>query len=386
MKKKLITTILISAMLIGTLSACGNSSQDSVETTAPAEIAEETDIQETDEKTGGEEGNEAEAVGEEGAEKFYEAGLEYLYNLNGQDDLEAAYTNFNQALELGNIEANCYLGLLCDWYNMPEKNYEKAKVYYEAAGENPYAQVLLGLLYCNGQGVEQDVTKAQELFDNAIEQGEAGGYLGKAVIACGEGDYAAALEYYEKVSGTDAIFVASALRGMGDLYYNGQGMGQSYEAALSYYQSAADIGNVSAMNSIGVSYQYGLGVEQDYAQAMEWYTKAADLGSDSAVANIGWLYANGLGVEQDYAQAMEWFTKAADLGSATAMFNIGYMYDIGLGVEQDSAQAVEWYTKAAELGDTDAMKELSIMYMEGRGVEQDFDIAQEWYDKAEEAK
>ena len=390
MKKRFIKAFLIGAFALGTLSACGNSSQDSADTMTPsAEIAEETDNQEETDELFEEEADENEAGGQEEADAAYDAGYNCLYGEDGKEiDLEEAYTNFNHALELGNTEANFYLGLLCDWYSIPENDFEKAKAYYEAAGEdNSGAQLALGFLYYNGQGVEQDVEKAQELFDAVIKQGDMGGYLGNAVIAYDKGDYTVALENYNKVlEGSEQVFLAEAMGSIGALYFHGQGIEQDYAQALEWYRKAADLGETDSMINIGGMYLYGQGVEQDYTQALEWYEKAADLGKENAMGWLGYLYYNGLGVEQDYTQALEWFKKGADLGEPSAMNNLAGMYYYGQGVEQDYTQALEWYEKAADLGNTDAMKSLAGMYTDGRGVEVDIDIAQEWYNKAEGAK
>ncbi len=48
-----------------------------------------------------------------------------------EKDLEAAYNYFEKALELGNKEANFYLGILYDWESYPEQDYEKAKEWAE---------------------------------------------------------------------------------------------------------------------------------------------------------------------------------------------------------------------------------------------------------------
>ncbi len=153
-----------------------------------------------------------------------------LYGLDGQTvDYEAAYSNFEQALEKGKTEANFYLGALYDWFSYPEQDFEKAKSYYEAAGDNPYAKLALGFLYYNGQGIEADAAKAQELFDSAVADGCVEGYLGKAAIAVDEEDW---------------------------------------------FQKAADLGNATAMEYIGSMYQVGLGADQDLKKANEWFAKA----------------------------------------------------------------------------------------------------------------
>ena len=100
-----------------------------------------------------------------------------------QIDLADAHTNFTKSQELGNTEANFYLGVLADWYGYPKKDYEQAKVYYEQSGDNPYAQISLGFLYYNGQGVEQDMEKGKELFQSVADQGVVEGYYGLASAA-----------------------------------------------------------------------------------------------------------------------------------------------------------------------------------------------------------
>ena len=362
MKEKFFASILIGTLVISAFSGCGNSAQESTEAMAPSiditagtgtNEAEETARTEEDAGAKAEEEAAAKAAEEEAARQeeantYYETGRAYLYGLDGKEfNLEAAYTNFEKALELEKTEANFYLGLLYDWYGYPEKDYEKAVAYYEAAGDDPYAQLALGYLYYFGDGVEEDKAKAQEIYESVIAEGYVEGYLGIGDIANDDGDYVTAFECYNKVLG---------------------GKEQAYVAA--------------AMYSIGYMYDYRQGVEQDYAQAMEWYEKAAILGESNAMNNIGYLYMNGLGVEQDYTTALEWYMKAADLGNSTAMANIGYMYYNGLGVEQNYTTALEWNMNAADLGDSIAMTNIGYMYENGLGVEQDLEKAQEWYDKA----
>lgn len=235
------------------------------------------------------------AAKEAEANEYYEAGCAYLYGLDGKEvNLESAYTNLKKAEDLGKIEANFYLGLLCDWYSYPEKDYEMARVYYEKCGDDPYAQLALGCLYYYGQGVEEDKDRGKELWQSVIDQGYVEGYLGTGVVLRDKGEYEAALEDYTKVlEGTEQIFIADA------------------------------------MNNIGYMYQYGEGVEPDYALAMEWYEKAADLGNAGAMNNIGCMYIRGYGVEQNYVAALAWFEKAVDLGNAGAIKWVEYMYENG---------------------------------------------------------
>ncbi|MBQ9991312.1 MAG: sel1 repeat family protein [Lachnospiraceae bacterium] len=140
-------------------------------------------------------------------------------------------------MELGKVDANFYLGVLCDWYDYPKEDYEAARAYYEACPENPYAQLALGYLYWNGQGVEEDKEKAQEYFNSAA-QNCVEGYLGLASVAYKEEDYAAAQ------GNSDAMY------SIGIMYHNGEGVSFSYDLAKEWFQKAADAGNESGVEAL----------------------------------------------------------------------------------------------------------------------------------------
>ena len=323
MKKKVQMTILALCTAV-TMTACGgNADTAEVQETTAAEESVEADAQaeaEAEEQAQAEEQAKIEEAG-----KCYEAGRRSLYGLDGAKiDLEDAHTNFTKSQELGNTDANFYLGILAHFYGYPKRDYEQARAYYEQSGDNPYAQIGLGFLYYNGDGVEQDMEKGRESFQSAADQGIIEGYYGLAMVAENEGDYETALEHYTKVAQ--------------------EGTEQGYIAA--------------AMGGIGYIYAFNDGAEKDGAKAVEWYTKAADLGHTDAMNSLGAMYAYGNGVEQDGTKAVEWYTKAADVGETSAMIGLGSMYAYGKGVEQDSEKAMEWYTKAADLGDTEAGEHL----------------------------
>jgi hypothetical protein len=62
----------------------------------------------------------------------------------------------------------------------------------------------------------------------------------------------------------------------------------------------------------------GRAVRKDYAAALQWFHSAADGGNVDAIANIGVMYENGWGVPQDRAEAISHYVKAAGLGSEFA--------------------------------------------------------------------
>ena len=179
------------------------------------------------------------------------------------------------------------------------------------------SQFYLGLMYANGQGVEQSYEEAVKWYRKSAYQGNAG-----------------------------------AQNNLGVKYANGQGVEQSYEEAVKWYRKSADQGNAWAQNNLGLSYEYGQGVEQSYEEAVGWFRKSADQGNAGAQNNLGFMYENGQGVEQSYEEAVKWYRKSADQGSAQAQCNLGFMYENGYGVETSLSKALELYRQSYDNGRT----------------------------------
>jgi len=120
------------------------------------------------------------------------------------------------------------------------------------------AQVKLGTMYLNGQGVPQDYRQAVYWFSKAAEQG-----------------------------------YPVAQNNLGVMYAKGQGVSQDYQQAGYWYRKAAEQGNPLAQYNLGRMYYNGQGVPQDYKQAVYWYRKAAEQGNPEAQNNLGAMYGEG---------------------------------------------------------------------------------------------
>jgi TPR repeat protein len=158
------------------------------------------------------------------------------------------------------------------------QNYAQAEAWYRKAAEqgNARAQLNLGMLYNNGQGVPQDYAQAAQWYRKAAVQGD---------------------------------FLSQS--NLGVLYVNGHGVHQDFVLAAQWFRKAADQGYALAQNNLGVLYDNGLGVPQDYAQAVQWYRTAADQGFANAQNNLGVMYAKSRGVPQDYVIAYALYNLAA---------------------------------------------------------------------------
>jgi TPR repeat protein len=90
----------------------------------------------------------------------------------------------------------------------------------------------------------------------------------------------------------------------------------------------------------------GWGVPKSYEEALKWYRSSADLGSSEGQYGLGLLYYRGHGVAQDYREAASWFRRAVEYADAREA--LGQMYVTGLGVGRDLVRAHMWLTLAAE--------------------------------------
>ena len=114
------------------------------------------------------------------------------------------------------------------------------------------------------------------------------------------GDYAQALKILRPLAGQGD---AAAQYGIGNMYFQGQGVKQNYQEALKWYRPAAKNGNVNAQLSIALMYSSGeWGVTKNYQEALKWWKLAADRGNADAQNLLGLSYAEGRGVIQNHQE------------------------------------------------------------------------------------
>lgn len=118
------------------------------------------------------------------------------------------------------------------------------------------ATTSLALCYFTGKGVEQDLSKAIPLFQQAAEQGN------KQVGLLGERSALA-------TASADARPLPSHLQAefrLGLCYEEGSGVELNQAKAVTYYVRAAAKNYPEAMVRLGLCYKLGSGVEQDEAK------------------------------------------------------------------------------------------------------------------------
>ena len=99
------------------------------------------------------------------------------------------------------------------------------------------------------------------------------------------------------------------------MYLSGEGVTRDTQAAIKYFQFAAEKGNIPAQKIISREYIAGVSLPRDYNKAKYWMELAAGKGDAEAQFLLGRYYNSGLGFD-DKNESFRWFSAAANQGSA----------------------------------------------------------------------
>ena len=116
-----------------------------------------------------------------------------------------------------------------------------------AEGGHGSAQSMIGVMYYNGEGVEQDYSAAAVWLNLAANQG-----------------------------------YSVAQYNLGVMYDMGQGVEQDFNQAFRWYDQAARQGHANAQFNLGAMYSSGDGVERDLVRAHMWFNLASVHGNPQA--------------------------------------------------------------------------------------------------------
>jgi TPR repeat protein len=181
------------------------------------------------------------------------------------------------------------------------------------------AQVALGQILLDGDGVPKDPERALGWFVRAAQAGSPEGMnMAGRCLENGWGgavDLVAAAQWYRQ----------AAARGYdwgeynyANMLFDGRGVARDLEGAFEGYRRAAAQGHARAMNLLARCLEEGWGVRRDSAQARAWYRRAAEGGYFRARFN----YASLLAADGEVAAALPLFRsalQAATPESAEAM-------------------------------------------------------------------
>ncbi len=146
----------------------------------------------------------------------------------------------------------------------------------------PPANVMLGVCYENGLGVEQNLQQAFNCYADAVKANDS-----------------------------------DAMNRLASFYMCGLCIKQDENQAVSLYERSASLGNAEGQNNLGHCYEWGIGKEQSDQMAFAQYQKSAEGGYAEGQANLARCYEEGIGVLPDPEKASYWQKKANENQGAT---------------------------------------------------------------------
>ena len=252
---------------------------------------------------------------------------------------------------------------------------------------HPQAQCKLGIMYHNGDGVSQNISKATQLYRRAAEQGDPEALFclrlrerymppppksREAAVTdrlVTQPNRVRAIEPRLNMVESPAppppkvrpLRISNTTRrkrmAAAQAAYNER----DYATALRIWKTLAQLENAEAQNSLAILFDHGLGVTQDQTEAIKWYHRAADHGHAKAQTNLGVMYGTGDGVPRNTVQALKWTRMAAEQGTAKAQYNLGLMFVNGSGVPVDYITAYKWFSLAASQDSKDAKHGIKVL-------------------------
>ena len=276
-----------------------------------------------------------------------------------------------------------------------EQDYGQAASWFQEAVEknHKYSQYSLGCLYYRGQGVAQDYAQAFKLYTlSADQRNPYADYelakmhrdgVGTPVDAtASEQHFKAAFSGFyrlEKDSHDDNLQYR-----LGQMLYTGTGRSKDVQAAVSYLEKSAQLGNVNAQYLLGkVCLETGIG---NPAQAIAWMTKAAEAGNAGAQYALGKLYRDGTHVEKDIQKAVAMFIASAEQKNEYAAYQLGRLYLSGTDIPKNVPEAVKWLTLSSDLGNAYAQYALANLYLTGDGIPKDINVSIRLFNLSAEKK
>jgi len=284
------------------------------------------------------------------------------------------------------VEAFWVLGQIIKIKEYPDLTFTAAIYEYSSTMFNePLSQNSLGEFYEKGLGVEQNYSKAVELYSSAAQQGLLAAYVNMGnLYLIGLGvpkSYEMAKSFY--LDAAKAGYPKGQLK-MG-LWYSGE-YTEEYNAseALSWLDKASNNNMPEAWFKLGFLYM-GLGpglfrdddgVPKDIDKAIRYLERAVDAGFPDAYAYLSGIFFMGLGGRKDVPRAISLCEESIKLGNDFGCFTLGKYFEEGEVVDKNMGLAVKYYKRGVELGEPYCLVRVALMHKEGEIVEHNYDLTE----------
>ena len=207
-----------------------------------------------------------------------------------------------------------------------QNNYEAALIEANRSAENGDADSLnlLGIMYQDGLGVKNNLSKAISNFELAIEQNSEKALLNLSQIYSskkyGRMDKKKAEDLFLlAVNAADQTVATEASFSLGLMYYFNEVFSENEFKAIKYLTLAADNMHVDAIKALGH-------LAKTQTAAFYWYAKASKLNDPEAEFLTGQMLFWGIGTEKNIQRSIPFLTKSASKDYLEANEFLGEIY------------------------------------------------------------
>ncbi|MGD9971029.1 MAG: tetratricopeptide repeat protein [Sulfuricurvum sp.] len=171
-----------------------------------------------------------------------------------------------------------------------------------------------GVAYSNGNGVEQNYTKAFARFTKACDHGDDTGCYDLGIV-----------------------------------YENGEGIVKDEAKAVELYKKSCDLGEASGCSAYGMKLLDRANDVADAETALDLIRRACDDKNAQSCVRLGILYSHGMAfVDADAPRAFKYFSQACELGYADGCYFKANAYEEGNGVRASIPIAFNIYAENCE--------------------------------------
>lgn len=285
------------------------------------------------------------------------------------------------------------------YFHALENNSENLDYYDKVNREDAYKEYLIGRMYMNGQGLEQDYDKAYYSFKLSAINGytHANYYIGNMYYyGLGfEQSFEKAAEYYYRAHENKDIYATYRLAKM---HLKGEGVSVDLQKAEELLLKCSD--KVTLANyDLAAIYEENPAIFNVSAETIQKFYKSAleglivqeqDTHDPFTEMRIGSMYVNGKGTDKNIESAISWFDQASLSGNPDASYQLAYIYTSDKYNFNDTEKGNEYYKKALEgyeksendNENSNAEYRLGNMYLKSLGAEQNIEKAIAWFNKS----
>ena len=159
-----------------------------------------------------------------------------------------------------------------------------------------------------------------------------------------------ALEWFKRAAGAGN---AQAMEMVAHCYDQGWGVAADPVLATEWFRSCAEAGSDKGMYQYANRLAAGRGAPVDLIRAFAYYEQAAALGHAASTGAVGRFYETGEVVGQDPDRAFEAYGKAAQAGDAHGMFHYARL----LHERGQTREAFDWFARVPQHATPEFLRE-----------------------------